>query len=88
MSYPGDADFYKTSEDPAIIEQHRIASQLGPCSKGGFHELRSNYTFCTLFWAFCLGLPRFCGYARKKTVCKKCKITFDGVKFPEPGHYR
>ncbi|CAG8441218.1 1590_t:CDS:2 [Ambispora gerdemannii] len=72
--------------DPAILEQNRIASQLGPCPKGGYHELRSHYTNGTLFWAFCLGLPRFCGYSRKKTVCKKCNATFEGVHFPEPGH--
>ncbi|PKC63248.1 hypothetical protein RhiirA1_422969 [Rhizophagus irregularis] len=39
----------------------------------------------TLFWAFCLGLPRFCGYAKKKTVCKKCNKEFEGVNIPEAG---
>ncbi|CAG8472718.1 6926_t:CDS:2 [Ambispora leptoticha] len=73
--------------DPAIIEQRRIATQLGPCPKGGYHELRSHYTYGSLFWAFCFGLPRCFGYSRKKTVCRNCNATFEGIAFPEPGHY-
>ncbi|CAG8520638.1 2403_t:CDS:2 [Paraglomus brasilianum] len=82
--YPGTENSYKPHGDPAINEQHRIATHLGWCDKGGFHELRSHYTSGTLFWAFCLGLPRFCGYSKKKTVCTKCGKTFHGVVFPEP----
>ncbi|CAG8518021.1 3596_t:CDS:2 [Cetraspora pellucida] len=40
-SYPGsDLREYKPYEDPALVEQRRLAQQLGPCSKGGSHELR------------------------------------------------
>ncbi|KAF0453229.1 hypothetical protein F8M41_001772 [Gigaspora margarita] len=85
-SYPGgDSREYKPYEDPALLEQQRLAQQLGPCPKGGTHELRSHYTWGTLFWAFCLGLPRLFGYSRKKTVCIKCNTTFKNVYFPEAG---
>ncbi|CAG8703525.1 13573_t:CDS:2 [Acaulospora morrowiae] len=84
--YPGDEEPRdRPYEDPAVIEQQRIAEKLGPCPKGGLHELRSYYTSGTLFWAFVLGLPRFCGYSKKKTVCKKCNATFKGFYFPEAG---
>ncbi|CAG8619920.1 3017_t:CDS:2 [Cetraspora pellucida] len=40
-SYPGsDLREYKPYEDPALVEQQRLAQQLGPCPKGGSHELR------------------------------------------------
>ncbi|RHZ49129.1 hypothetical protein Glove_529g57 [Diversispora epigaea] len=83
-SYPGKPQG-NPPEDPAIIEQQRIAENLGPCPKGGLHELRSYYTHGTLFWAFILGLPRLFGYSKKKTVCKKCNETFKDVHFPEAG---
>ncbi|CAG8506553.1 525_t:CDS:2 [Scutellospora calospora] len=34
-SYPGgDSQVYKPYEDPALLEQQRLAQQLGPCPKG------------------------------------------------------
>ncbi|RGB42903.1 hypothetical protein C1646_809717 [Rhizophagus diaphanus] len=84
-TYPGTYGTYTHEEDAAVIEQRRIAATLGPCPKGGNHELRQHYTSGTLFWAFCLGLPRFFGYAKKKTVCKKCNMEFKGVNIPEAG---
>ncbi|CAG8683831.1 14651_t:CDS:2 [Funneliformis caledonium] len=88
-TYPGGSsgsnETYKPYEDAAVNEQRNIAASLGPCPKGGDHELRLHYTSGTLFWAFCLGLPRFCGYAKRKTVCTKCNQEFKGVSIPEAG---
>ncbi|KAL1922639.1 uncharacterized protein VTP21DRAFT_10178 [Calcarisporiella thermophila] len=70
-------------QHPAIEEQQRIAASLPPCPKGGNHELRAHYTGLTLFFAM-IGLPLCCGFARKKTVCKRCGQVFKDIAFPEP----
>ncbi|KAG0233746.1 hypothetical protein B0O80DRAFT_500399 [Mortierella sp. GBAus27b] len=66
---------------PAIIQQRQIAASLPPCSKGGYHELRTHLalgantgTFLSIVF-----FPVMCCFVRDETVCIKCNEKFNVV---------